>query len=184
VQGIGAWNGSQQTISARGEVLRRLNDCFVNQWKMEVNRDGSTRGVGGNKLRTYKMLKREFGTTSYLQDHHITRMQRSALAKFRCGVAPLRLETGRFEGLPVEERLCPVCNSETETELHAVIKCHAYDDLRTVVFNAAINLCDGFMALSDCDKLVFILSESLLNKQSANLCYRILKRRRELLYMS
>ena len=30
----------------------------------------------------------------------------ASLSKFRCGVAPIRLETGRFEGLLVERKLC------------------------------------------------------------------------------
>ena len=35
---------------------------------------------------------------------------RSALCKFRCGGAPLRLETGRYEGLPVNRRTCVFCS--------------------------------------------------------------------------
>ena len=32
---------------------------------------------------------------------------------FRCGVAPLKIETGRYGAnrVPVEERLCETCNS-------------------------------------------------------------------------
>ncbi len=40
----------------------------------------------------------------------ITGGQRSSLAKFRCGVAPLCFESGQYEGLPEEERIYPVCN--------------------------------------------------------------------------
>ena len=162
--------------------MRKLNAYFVDQWKEEINRDRGVRGVGGNKLRTYRLLKTDFGTASYLHNHLLTKGQRSALAKFRCGVAPLRLETGRFEGLPIEERLCPICNAEPETELHAVIKCHAYNDLRPAVFNDAIDICDDFMLLSDTDKLILILNDNLLCKPAASLCVNILKRRREFLY--
>ena len=31
---------------------------------------------------------------------------RSALAKVRCGVAPINLELGRYHGIPEEERTC------------------------------------------------------------------------------
>ena len=42
---------------------------------------------------------------------------RSALAKFCCGVAPIRLETGRYERLAVNNRICPLCNREVENEV-------------------------------------------------------------------
>ena len=43
---------------------------------------------------------------------------RSILAKFRCGVAPIRVETGRYERLSFAERMCPLCNGGIENELH------------------------------------------------------------------
>ena len=101
-QGLGVWNRQEQMLLEYGTTFKRLDDFFVNTWKEEVNRLESSRGVGGNKLRTYKLLKVEFGTPCYVKDPHLTRAQHSALAKIRYGVAPLRLETGRFEGLPLE----------------------------------------------------------------------------------
>ena len=57
------------------------------------------------------------------------------MAKIRCGVAPIRLETGRYEGLPENERLCPVCSlQEIESEVHVITKCSLYDDLRNDPF--------------------------------------------------
>ena len=51
------------------------------------------------------------------------------MAKFRCGVAPLRIETGRFERLPVEDRRCFNCNGLVEDELHVITVCPLYQDL-------------------------------------------------------
>ncbi len=46
---------------------------------------------------------------------------------FRCGVAPIRLETGQYENLPEEQRLCPMCDSQAiESEIHVLIKCNLY----------------------------------------------------------
>jgi hypothetical protein len=50
----------------------------------------------GNKLRTYKLFKEVFETEMYLSKN-IPSRYRSAFAKFRCGVAPLRIETGCYE---------------------------------------------------------------------------------------
>ena len=54
---------------------------------------------------------------------------RAAFAKFRCGVAPIRIETGRFENLDVNQRPCLFCNV-VEDEIHVILDCSAYDDLR------------------------------------------------------
>ncbi|XP_063415978.1 uncharacterized protein LOC134697626 [Mytilus trossulus] len=43
---------------------------------------------------------------------------RSSFAKFRSGVAPLKLETGRYEKKEVHERTCFNCSSIVEDEMH------------------------------------------------------------------
>ncbi len=53
------------------------------------------------------MLKQDFGPSEYVNNIFINKRQHSASAKFRCGVAPMRLETGRYENLSEEQRLCP-----------------------------------------------------------------------------
>ena len=60
----------------------------------------------------------------------LTRSHRSALAKFRCGVAPILLETGRYEKLPVNERFCPFCLDCSEDECHVILECPLYSDMR------------------------------------------------------
>jgi hypothetical protein len=52
-----------------------------------------------------KLFKNSFETEIYCKIA-LPFSHRSAFAKFRCGVAPLRIETGRFENLRIEERIC------------------------------------------------------------------------------
>ncbi len=78
--------------------------------------------------RTYSLFKNDFLTEPYLKCI-MNFKHRSAITKFRCGVAPIRLATGRYEHLNVDERVCPVCNTEVETE-HVLTRCHAYIDFR------------------------------------------------------
>ena len=59
------------------------------------------------------------------------------------GVAPIRLETGRYEGLSVEDKLCPLCELEPESEEHVLLKCVYYNDI--------------------CDYLLTMLNESNIN---------------------
>jgi hypothetical protein len=51
-------------------------------------------------------------------------------AKFRCGVAPLRVETGRYERKAVHERTCLYCINCVEDEFHILMRCPLYADLR------------------------------------------------------
>ena len=50
---------------------------------------------------------------------------RAAFSELRCGVAPIRIETGRYEGLTENLRLCPFCNV-METKMHVILNCQVY----------------------------------------------------------
>ena len=45
----------------------------------------------------YKLFKQKYETELYATNIY-NKGHRSALANFRCGTAPIRLETGRYEG--------------------------------------------------------------------------------------
>ena len=61
---------------------------------------------------------------------------RAVFAKFRYGVAPLRIETDRFENIPLDERKCLFCDV-IERESHALLDCILYTDLRSELFAKA-----------------------------------------------
>lgn len=46
---------------------------------------------------------------------------RSSYAKFRCGVALIRIKTGRYERLALEDRRSFNCVKHTENEEHALL---------------------------------------------------------------
>ena len=90
--------------------LKTISDIA---WKEKLNATFAIRGnvQGGNKLRTYSQFKQEYGTEQYVAI--ITRKcYRAAYAKFRCGVAPIKIETCRYglNRVPVEQRLCDEWN--------------------------------------------------------------------------
>ena len=86
---------------------------------------------------------------------------RSALARFRAGVAPIRIETGRFEHgyIPEHERICPLCHTEVESEKHVILVCPLYADLRQDLFLKAFNINNDFYEMSPDAKLCFLLSQ-------------------------
>ncbi len=162
-------------------VLSFLTETCTTQWHNDVNRDGSRTGNGGNKLRLYQTFKQSFGTESYCKDV-FNRSHRGALAKFRSGTAPIALETGRYSGIPVNERHCFNCHGAVENEIHVLLHCQLYNTLRAELFAEANLICNEFDNLSDNDKIVFILSNPCIAKFSAKTCSLILNRRREVLF--
>ena len=88
------------------------------------------------------------------------RRKRSLLAQFRMGVLPLAIETGRFKGIKLNERLCKFCNSQDiEDEKHMLCKCNLYDDARSIMYSKASDKCENFNVFNDDEKLVYLLSQ-------------------------
>ena len=106
---------------------------FIRHWKEDLNRVSGKTGIGGNKLRTYRLFKHDFETEIYCKNVWSAK-HRGAIAKFRTGTAPIRLETGRYESLPVSQRKCFNCDC-VENEEHVLVNCPLYDDIRFELFN-------------------------------------------------
>ena len=153
---------------------------FTEDWSSTLNTETSRRGNGGNKLRTYKLFKSEFKVEVYCK-MLLPLKHRSAFAKFRCGVAPIRIETGRYEGLSIEERICPFC-SNIEDEKHVLLDCRVYNDLRTALLDKALYFVPGFTDLSNLEKFKILLSDHRLIRFCAKTSFNIIQRRYSLLY--
>ena len=111
------------------------------------------------KLRTYKQFKREYCTEKYVLST-LSKTEKSHLAQFRCGILPLRVETGRYIGLALNERTCQICNSdETEDEMHFLFNCPRYNDLRQIFIAKSVETCEGFLSLSDEQKIKYLLEK-------------------------
>ena len=108
-------------------ILEQANE----KWKIGV--------LAKPKLRTYMHLKHNIKSEEYLLTH-ISRSQRSLLAQLRCGILPLRIETGRYVGEEPNQRLCTMCNNnEIEDESHFILNCNFYqDDRKTLLHDICI----------------------------------------------
>ena len=72
----------------------------------------------------------------------------------RSGTLPLHIETGRFQGLEIENRICEFCDSSTpETEVHFLFYCKAYDQHRKILYDKVTEKITNFRSLPDPDKL-------------------------------
>ena len=152
-------------------LVRRDKD----EWVKDLDREGAKRGEGGNKLRTYRLFKSDICFEPYLANVFDVR-KRAMLFKFRAGVAPLRIETGRYElravlasdannkkarkkytHLHANERICWCCGScagdvtaDVEDEFHFLCMCPTYFNERFDLIKA----CTEFnMSLdNDCEE--------------------------------
>ena len=104
-------------------------------------------------------MKNDFHVEPYCLEI-LSRKHRGALAKFRSGTAPIKVETGRYQNLDLSERVCFHCTSCIEDEEHVLMVCPVYDDLRLSLISEALLVNPAFEGYSDMQKLCFLLSDS------------------------
>ncbi len=98
-----------------------LSEFYEYKWYQNVSSVTGVNGTGRNQLRIYKNFKRELSVEHYVKAP-LSRGERSAMAKFRMGFAPIKLETGRYTRTLEDERLCVLCKlNEIESEEHVLI---------------------------------------------------------------
>ena len=171
-------NNSQ--VSNRERVTKALELSCTTQWKSELDRVTGKR-MGANKLRTYRKFKNSLTTSHYLKIN-MPRSYRSAYAKFRCGVAPIRLETGRYERLEVNDRLCPLCEEDVEDEIHVLLNCKYHQDQRDYLINVFNENNIDFNGMTNDTKLITILNNEKCIVPCAKTCYNILQNRTKIIY--
>lgn len=167
------------------QFLKDVSDVLmqnhVQNWKTDLERVTAVNGTGGNKLRTYKLFKSTYTVEPYCK-LNMSFGHRSAYAKFRCGGAPLRIETGRYENLPLFERKCPFCVDKVETEMHVLLECPMYVLDRQLLFEKANSVIASFHTLCDTEKLRFIFTHPDMIRILAKTCFNILRFRNNQLY--
>lgn len=85
-----------KTIVCMKTAESKIIEHYANIWKTDV--------LKISKLRTYVTFKDKFITEQYVE-LNLDKHERSVLAQFRCGIFPLRIETGRYVNESPEERL-------------------------------------------------------------------------------
>ncbi len=138
-------------------VKKILDDCdMINLWnnniqfpleqlKASVN-DWEHKCSTKPKLRTYMTFKQNMTVASHLCCN-MPKYERSLISQLRLGILPLRIETGRYSNLNVEDRTCLICESnDVENEEHFLFECNYYLDERTKFENDIGRSFDGLSA--------------------------------------
>lgn len=104
-------------------VKQRLCDQYVQQWHSDIN--NSAKGI------SYRLFNDNFIFQSYLSSN-ISIKNRIILSKFRCINHKLPIETGRWQNVPKENRICNLCHSDLGDEYHYIMNCNVLSDIRKV----------------------------------------------------
>ena len=143
------------------------------RWKSEV--------VNIPKLRTYCKFKEVYEVEPYVTSV-MNRGHRSLLAQFRSGILPLRIETGRYQDLPVEFRICLMCEEEVcEDEIHFIFSCNCYENLRTKLFDQILPVYPNFLEFSVSEKLSKMMDRQFI-KHTAGYIWNAYTKRRRAMY--
>lgn len=121
------------------EVKQRLQDQFIQNWHADIN--NSSKGV------TYKIVKSNFEYEKYLDI--LPLIFRKILVKFRTSNHHLPVKLGRWEGIPFNERFCPLCNTKRiADEFHYILECDAISQVRNKFIDKTFSARPNVLKLS------------------------------------
>ena len=104
-----------------------LRDIFIQNWFSQIE--------NSSRCEFYGVFKREFKLESYLLN--LSPYEREVLTKSRCCNLKLPIETGRWESIPRDNRLCQLCNLQNiGNEYNYLFECN------TVKMKGMISICN------------------------------------------
>ena len=107
-------------------IRQRIVDTYQQSWYSEIN--------NSSRLESYCVFKHDFELEKYLT-LNIDQKYKLALTRFRTSSHSLFIETGRYENIPQEQRICQSCNmNKIENEFHFLLVCPKYRELRQKYF--------------------------------------------------
>ena len=133
-----------------------MKDSYSQYWKTCLF-DDSKNAVNGNKLRTYRTFKVDYEREMYLLINNLPKTHISSFAKFRVSAHSLEIEKGRHKKLLLTERICPLCKSCVETEIHFLLQCQPLSEHRNNFYKELEEITPIFNSMSDNEKFCYIL---------------------------
>ena len=142
-------------------VFNQLKDSYSQHWKTCLF-DDSKNAVNGNKLRTYRTFTVNYEREMYLLINDLPKTHISSFAKFRVSAHSLEIENGRHTRLLLMERICPLCKSSVETEIHFLLHCQPLSEHRN----------NFSKELEEITPIFNIMSDKAKKKQQIYVCFR------------
>ncbi len=134
------------------------------------------------KLRTYIQIHNKNDICTLVK-RNLSRKHRSQVSKFKFGTLPLSLETGRYNDVDIEDRICVICDTNAvETEEHFILVCSKLEDVRKPHLQA-LGLYGEIEGVTNIDKIKQMISQDNIKKFCIML-EEMLDERRNQLYRS
>ena len=120
------WHQQTEIQIPFNNIKQRILDMYNQKWYSDIN--------NSSRLQLYSIYKHDFKPEKYLNIITETKYK-VALSHFRTSSHDLRIETGRYDNTPRDQRLCNSCNmNKIEDEFHFLLVCPKYRDLRCKYF--------------------------------------------------
>lgn len=132
-----------------------LENEYLDYWRKKVFVDKIDES--GNKLRTYRIFKKDFKLENYTMMK--SRTLKKSLAQFRCANHRLEIELGRRLDIPRDKRYCLICDqAEVGDEMHYLLNCKTLEMERETAFSKISEFDHSFRSLNKIDKFIYLLS--------------------------
>ena len=154
-------------------VQKRLKEMDREKWWVAIS--------DMPKLRTFTEIfdEQDYKGIVYTP---LTRRQRSLVVKLKIGILALGIEKGRFTNVPLENRLCLICDDNLlDNEYHFVLYCEALKDARSKFFGEHTFL-DDVEDPTDPAEICKLLLNSHNFKSTARFLEEMFRIRQEILY--
>ncbi len=130
-----------------------LHELQCKQWLDQITRKP--------KLRTYVTFKNSYEVEPYAFSF-MNRKHRSYLAQYRCGILQLSIETVRWGSIPLEDRICKMCDSLVEDEFYFIFHCSSYNNIRDPFLQHGSNTILNINERNEIDKINMFISKEFV----------------------
>ena len=110
----------------------------------------------GNKLRTYAKFKDTCDFEPYLE-HIKNASKRRSVTKLHVSAHRLEIETGRYNGIPAEQRFCQFCPNSIGDEKHFVLHCPTHSKRRAKLITHCEENIAGFSGMGEDSQFLTIM---------------------------
>ena len=170
IMGISAPFHMKQAERNIFRIKKYLHREFQTYWRQMINTPHAKGKKGNNKLRNYKEYKSAFNRESYLEINDPS--LRKNIAQLRLSAHKLNIESGRYNArnqyIPPADRICRNCTlNVTEDEMHFVLKCAAYENLRADLLKQCVADNAHFSSYNFHQKFIWIMSNENLDNQKS-----------------
>lgn len=155
---------SSKTIRKR--VIHKLKQSYDSYFRSSIFNDHRKDANENNKLRTFRLFKQNIKYEPYL-DLHISKNIMKQYTQLRLSAHKLNIEIARYIKCPKElrteqklaARKCTNCDLNVdENEIHFLLECNKYDNIRTPFLNEIHDICMNTRHLNKEQTFIWLMS--------------------------